>query len=100
MIRTLFAALLVALLVGCNAIKSSPSYTNVDSDRVIKQAESAIAKVAKVGYEWRDTGKILASAKAANKKKDYSTAVALAGKAERQAIAAYKQYKLEMSVFK
>lgn len=100
MIKTLFAALLVTLLVGCNATVRSPSYTLIDSNRVIRQAEAAIAKVAKVGYEWRDTDAMLADAKAANEKKDYNTAVALAGKAERQAIAAYKQYQLEMSVFK
>ncbi len=100
MSRVIFAALLASILVGCNGVKSSPSYNMIDSNRVIKEAETAIAEVAKVGYEWRDTSAMLADAKAANEAKDYNKAVELAGRAERQAIAAYKQYKLEMSVFK
>ena len=44
MIRIFIAALLATLLVACNATKSSPSYTMIDSQRVIKQAEEAIAK--------------------------------------------------------
>lgn len=100
MIRTLFAALLVTLLVGCNATKSSPNYTLIDSTRVIKQAEEAVAKAAAVGFEWRDTAQLLTDAKAANEAKDYNTAVALAGQAERQANNAVKQYHTEMTVFK
>lgn len=100
MSRIIFAALLAGTLVGCNSIKFSPSHNMIDSARVIREAEIAIAKVDKVGYEWRDTDAILADAKAANEAKDYNKAVALAGKAERQAILAYEQYKLEMSVFK
>lgn len=100
MIRTLVAALLATLLVACNATKSSPSYTLIDSKRVIKQAETAITKAAKVGYEWRDTSAMLADAKAAEAKGDYNTAVDLAGKAERQAKNAVAQYHTEMKVFK
>ncbi len=100
MIRIFIAALLATLLVACNATKSSPSYTMIDSQRVIKQAEEAVAKAAKVGYEWRDTSQLLADAKAANEAKDYNTAVALAGQAERQANNSVAQYHTEMKVFK
>ena len=100
MIRTLIAALLATLLVACNATKSSPSYTMIDSHRVIRQADAAIAKAAKAGYEWRDTSAMLDEAKAAEKAGDYNKAVALAGQAERQAINAVKQHDTEMVVFK
>lgn len=100
MTRMLFAALFVTLLAGCNGTKSSPSYTLIDSKRVIRQAEAAITKAVKLGYVWRDTGKILAAAKDAEKKGDYDTAVSMAGKAERQAKNAVKQYHTEMAVFK
>ncbi len=100
MIRMLLAALFVALLAGCNGVKSSPSYTLIDSKRVISEAEAAIAKAAKVGYEWRDTSAMLADAKTAEKEGDYNKAVALAGQAERQAQNALAQYHTEMSVFK
>ncbi len=96
--RTIFAALLATMLVACNA-KNSPNYTLIDSDRVIREAEAAITKVSKVGYEWRDTSGILAQAKAAHKKNDFNTAVALAGKAKRQAENALEQYHMEMKVF-
>jgi hypothetical protein len=100
MIRMLFAALFVTLLAGCNGIKSSPSYTLIDSKRVIRQAETAITNAKKVGYLWRDTDNMLTAAKDAEKKGDYNTAVAMAGKAERQAQNAVEQYHTEMKVFK
>lgn len=100
MIRMLFTALLATMLVACNGAKSSASYTPIDSKRVIGQAEAAIAKASKVGYEWRDTDKLLTEAKDAEKNGDYNTAVALASQAEHQAINAVKQHDTEMAVFK
>ena len=58
----------------------------------IADAKMSMDKVNKVGYLWRDTGKILKKAEAAAKKGDNDTAVKLARQAEEQAKDAYAQY--------
>jgi hypothetical protein len=58
----------------------------------ISEAEAAVKKAASVGYEWRDTGDILAQAKAALKAGDNAKAAKLAGEAKRQGELAHAQY--------
>ena len=76
------------MAVGC----SSGTKTADDYNMALTDAKSAIAKVKNVGYEWRDTGKILKQAEEAAKAGDYNKATSLANKAKRQGEQAYLQY--------
>ena len=82
-----------ALALSLAACQSAPSKTAADVDMAMKAATSANKAVKKVGYEWRDTGKILKQAKKAKDKKDFDKAYSLAKKAENQAKNAMAQYK-------
>ena len=57
----------------------------------IEAAENARKKAASADGEWRDTGKIIEKAKAAQAEGDYGQAVKLANKAERQGELGYEQ---------
>jgi nucleoid-associated protein YgaU len=102
MIRTdlakhlLVATLTLGLAVGCatteepmeeEAAGPSPAAKNA-----IYSAKLANAKAAKLGYEWRDTGKMIQEAEKAAAAGDNDTAVQLAAKARAQAEAAIDQY--------
>jgi nucleoid-associated protein YgaU len=103
MIRTdlakhiLVATLTLGLAVGCatteepmeeeTAAGPSPAAKNA-----IYSAKLANAKAAKLGYEWRDTGKLIQEAEKAAAAGDNDTAVSLAAKARAQAEAAIDQY--------
>ena len=63
------------------------------SSKIIQQAEKNYKKVLKVKNAWRDTKKIIKSAKKAHKEKDYKKSVTLAKKALNEANMAYEQYK-------
>ncbi len=67
-----------------------------DAQKAIAAAEATNTKVGKVGFQWRDTGKIIKKAKNAVASKDYKKAVKLASKAETQGKLAYIQYETEM----
>ena len=54
-------------------------------------ADAARKKAGSVGFEWRDTRKILKSAQKAAEKGDYAKAEKLAAKAKHQGEAAYAQ---------
>lgn len=92
----LVAALTLGLTVGCatsekpkeeEAAGPSPAAKNA-----IYSAKLANAKAAKLGHEWRDTGKMIQDAEKAAAAGDNDTAVALADKARAQAEAAIDQY--------
>ncbi|GMR20499.1 MAG: hypothetical protein BMS9Abin36_1095 [Gammaproteobacteria bacterium] len=85
--KVLIAAAVALALGGC-ASNGGPSFSEV-----VAQAEAEM-KVAKgMDYLWRNTGKILKKAKAAEKKNDHKKAMKLAKKALKQAKDAQQQAK-------
>lgn len=66
-------------------------HSNADASAAIAAAEDANKKANKVGYEWRDAGKIIKKAKAAAKDGDFDGAVKMANKAKSLGELAYKQ---------
>lgn len=88
---TVFAATL-ALAASFNVAAGS----NVA--QAIADAKAANKKAKSVGYEWRDTGKIIKKAEAAAKKGDTDKALSLAHAAQTQAVNAYHQYNEQKNV--
>jgi len=87
------AALALSLgLAGCAGTDTAPDMTAADAKAAIAAAKAATAKVKKVNYEWRDTGKMIKKAEAALASGDIAKAVKLAKKAERQSLNAWAQY--------
>jgi len=81
--KTAFAATM-ALILGSSVAFAAPSQK--DAANAIYDAVAANNKVAKVGYEWRDTyKKLLGPAKKAYRKGDYAKAVKLANTAKSHA---------------
>ena len=62
-------------------------------DKAAKDATAEIDKAKAVGYEWRDSRKILDKAAKAEKAGDHATAMKLAAKAKQQGIIAVAQAK-------
>ncbi len=60
-------------------------------DKAIKEAKAENKKAKKVGFEWRDTGKMLKKAAKLAKAGQKEAAIKLANKAKRQAINAQHQ---------
>ena len=91
--KSLLALAAVALLtVGCATKPSAPATTADAAAAAIAAAEKSAHAAAAVGYEWRDTGKMIDEAKKAAEEKDYSKAVKLANQAERQGELAVAQH--------
>lgn len=82
---------LLSLVLGACATTGTPE-TAETAASAIAAAQAARAKAAEVGYEWRDTGNIIEEAQKASEAKEYDKAAELAAKAERQSVAALKQY--------
>ncbi len=61
----------------------------------IAAAEKSEAQAAASGFEWRDTGDLIAEAKKAAAANDFDKAIKLAGQAERQGALAVKQAAIE-----
>lgn len=72
---------------------AAPSFKT--SAEAIAAAEAATKKVAGVGYQWRDTGKIIEAAKKAEAEKDSATAMKMAIKALNQSKNAMAQYEAQ-----
>ncbi len=90
------AALVLSLgLAGCAGTGPGPEPTADDARAAIAAAKAATAKVKKVLYEWRDTGKMIKKAEAALASGDIAKAIKLAKKAERQSLNAWAQYERE-----
>lgn len=64
---------------------------NTQAQSAIVAAENAQKKAASLDGEWRDTGKIIKKAKAAQAEGNFDQAVKLANKAERQGELGYEQ---------
>ncbi|MBT4078221.1 MAG: hypothetical protein HOM14_20755 [Gammaproteobacteria bacterium] len=74
------------------------SYANASTtDEAIASAETARKAAAEVGYEWRDTGKMIKKAKELAAKGKNEDAIKLAKKAEEEGKDALKQYRSELN---
>ncbi len=83
-------------LISTNVLAGA---TKAHADKAIEKATMANSAAKKVGYEWRDTGKMIKSAKKMVGKKDYSAAIAQAKTAEAQGHNALAQYHSESKRF-
>lgn len=103
LLRLLAAALLaLGLAAGCASTEDGPATEDSDksseqvaAEQAIADAKAANKEATAVGFEWRDTGKIIASAEEALAAGDYAKAKSLADQAKAQAEAAVNQYYLE-----
>ncbi len=91
------AALTLSVAVGCaTAPKEEPKTGAADA---IAAAKAANKKAKSVGFEWRDTGKMIKKAEKALKEGDDAKAIKLANKAKKQAESAVAQYHAETKRF-
>lgn len=90
----LIAFLGLGLVTGCASTGDGPS-----AEDAIADAKSANKEAKAVGYEWRDTGKIIKKAEKALAGGDEAKAIKLANKAKKQAMNAMAQQKEEESKF-
>jgi nucleoid-associated protein YgaU len=79
-------------MAGCATTEEGSGMT---AEQAISDAKAANAKAKAVGYEWRDTGKIIKSAEAALEAGNEEEAIKLANKAKKQAEDAIAQEKAE-----
>lgn len=94
--KTILALAAAALLgSGCATQTTKPADAE-QAAAAIAAAEASRAAAAAVGYEWRDTAKMIEDAKKAVVEKDFDKAVKLAKEAERQGQAAVAQHKQQI----
>lgn len=86
------ALLSLGLMAGCATTEEG---TGSSAEQAIAEAKAANAKVKAVGYEWRDTAKMIASAEKALEAGNEEEAKKLANKATKQAEDALAQQKAE-----
>ena len=89
------AALSLGLLAGCATVEEAAS----PAEQAIAEAKAENAKAKKLGYEWRDTGKMIKNAEKALADGDEAKALKLANKAIEQARDAQKQAEIENQKF-
>jgi starvation-inducible outer membrane lipoprotein len=89
--KIILLAAAAALVLGACASTSSQTYNKNDAMSSIMAAEHETARASNVGYEWRDTGKIIKQAQEAMKQGQYDKAVKLANKAKQQSTLAIQQ---------
>jgi len=77
-----------------SALFTTASFASADP--AIAAAESAQKSAAAVGYEWRDTGKLIAEAKKLAQQGQTEQAVNIAKIAQQQGLNAYAQYNSEL----
>ena len=87
--KTIFFAILCVLLVSLVYADNNQS---MESDQMIKKAQATNKIAIKLKNEWRDTRKLIKSAKKAHAKKDYVKALELAEEALNQATMAVEQH--------
>ena len=80
------------VMTACAAPSDKAAATDPQVAQAIQAAEQATARVAEVGYEWRDTGSILKKAKEAAEQGKDDEALALATEARQQSENAWAQY--------
>ena len=86
------------LSFACAALFSATAPAASDKD-AIAAAEKALQTAASVGYEWRDTGKMIKQAKKLSSQGKSAEAIQLARQAEEQGRDAYMQYQEESKRF-
>ncbi len=87
--KTIFFALLCVLSVS---LVHADNNQSMESDQMIKKAQATNKIAIKLKNEWRDTRKLIKSAKKAHAKKDYVKALELAEEALNQATMAVEQH--------
>ena len=87
--KTIFFAILCVLLVSLVYADNNQS---MESDQMIKKAQATNKIAIKLKNEWRDTRKLIKSAKKAHANKDYTRALELAEEALNQATMAVEQH--------
>lgn len=87
--KTIFFALLCILSVSLVYADKNQS---MESDQMIKKAQATNKIAIKLKNEWRDTRKLIKSAKKAHANKDYAKALELAEEALNQATMAVEQH--------
>ncbi len=96
--KTILALAATTLLgAGCATQTASKPADADQAAAAIAAADVSRSQAASVGYEWRDTAKMIDEAKKAVEEKDYDKAVKLARQAERQGknAAAQQQQQIE-----
>lgn len=90
------ALLASSLIVGCSVGEMGEGSAAI---KAISAAKSENSTAKSVGYEWRDTGKMIKAAEKAAISGDTAKAVKLANSAKEQATAAIAQSKSEAARF-
>ena len=86
------ASIVFAGLIAAGCSSNAPKAAGADEYNAARaSAVASLDKADKVGYEWRDSRKILDEADKAAKAGDYEQATKLAGKAMRQGELAVEQ---------
>lgn len=82
----------LALAAICGLVGTHAYANDAEVDNSIAEAEAAIEKANSVGYAWRDSGKILKSARDAAANGEREQALDLAAQAKFQGEAGYAQF--------
>jgi len=90
--KTLIIAPLALLASACATTQTAQAPAFASPAEAIAAAEAAASQAAAVGYEWRDTSKLIADAKKAEAAKDSAKAMELAVLALHQGENALKQH--------
>ncbi len=99
--KTILALAAATLLgTGCATQTASKPADAEQAAAAIAAAETSRAAAAAVGYEWRDTAKMIADAKKAAEEKDFSKAVKLAREAEQQGKNGVAQHQQQIEAVK
>lgn len=98
-ILTTFTFGVILAASGCAATDkmAATDTSNLPADQAIAAAELARQSAGKVGYEWRDTAKMIDQAKKLASEGKSDEAITLANKAEQQGRDAFAQYQTESS---
>ncbi len=86
--------------VGCATKPAAPAVSADEAAAAIAAAEKSAAAANAVGYEWRDTDKLIEEAKKAAADKDYAAAAKLANKADKQGQLAVTQHADQLEAYK
>lgn len=96
--------LMLGVFAGCATTEEPATETTSDAqaaaEAAIAEAKKVTSEAAALGYEWRDTGKLIKQAEAALKDGDYAKAESLANQATAQSQEAIDQYYLQQAKFK
>ncbi len=90
--KLLILAAASIILTACGSSEPAMMHSKNDAASAIMAAEHEAGRAASENYEWRDTGKLIKSAKAALKEDKYDDAVKLATKAKKQSSLALMQH--------